>query len=65
MMVDGTKALGIKTNADELAFSRHCGAHGVFVGIGQTYCAHEPAWLRVTFSIDRRMLDVSTRYLVV
>jgi len=60
MMVDGTKALGLKTFPDELEFSRHCARHGVYVGIGQTYHAHEPGWLRVTFSVNRKVLEVST-----
>jgi bifunctional pyridoxal-dependent enzyme with beta-cystathionase and maltose regulon repressor activities len=58
-MIDGTKSLGLKTFADELAFSRHCAAHGVFVGIGQSYHAHEPGWLRVTFSVDRQVLETA------
>lgn len=57
-MIDGTQKLGIKTFEEELAFSRHCASHGVFVGIGQVYHAHEPGWLRVTFSVDRHTLEV-------
>ncbi|KAL1413398.1 hypothetical protein Q8F55_001164 [Vanrija albida] len=58
ILVDIRPRTGITTLDEERAFVRTCMANGVMVSPASNYNYHTPGWLRVTFSVDRAVLDV-------
>ncbi|GMK58049.1 hypothetical protein CspeluHIS016_0500810 [Cutaneotrichosporon spelunceum] len=58
MMVDASN-LGLKDMDEEKDFGRHCVEFGVGVGLGQSYHASRPGWLRLTHTYAPDRLDLA------
>lgn len=58
MLVDARERLGIKTWDDEREINIKAAAKGVVIGLGRHYHYPIPGYLRVTFSVERSVLDL-------
>lgn len=58
-MIDGSDVFRFKSFEEEKEFATLAHQMGVYCGVGGSYHQSEPGWLRVTFSVERKTLDLA------